>query len=331
MRVFVIGATGYIGSVVAERFQDAGHCLVGLGRSAQARSVLTGRGIEAVAGSLADTKLIAEQAATCDAVVQIATGGYLTELNADAGAQLRAVADAVITAYAETGKPYVFTNGTGAYGDTGVVDTERLVTEEDPLAPWYFYAHLPVLVDHMHSAAAAADVRLVELRAGQLYGRQGGYIGPIARRFRGLRESGVVRVVRGRATFSYVDVDDLADAYLLALQNPDAVGAFNVVQDDVSMEDLCAAVAAFGEPGCLLDTDLVEVRAKEGWFAAVDFAASVRASSAKARQVLGWDPHRPGLLAHLALLRRTSCAAEVYPGPKSSGVVPSVVPGERHS
>lgn len=329
--VFIIGATGFIGSVVAQRLQDAGHTLVGLARSERARALLAARGIDAVSGSLCDADVIAEHAARCDALVQIATGGYLTELDTRAGAQLRAVADAVIAAYAGTSKAYLFTNGTGAYGDTGIVDTERLVTEDDPLAPWYFYAHLPPLVEHMHQSAAAATVRLVELRAGQLYGRQGGYIGPIARRFHGLRTSGVVRSMRGRATFSYVDVDDLADAYLLALENPDAHGAFNVVQDDVSMMDLCHAVSAFGRPGCLKETDLVEIREQEGWFAAVDFAASVRASSAKAHTVLGWQPHRPGLIAHLARLRSEFTLTQVYPGPKSGGYLASVVPGEQHS
>lgn len=327
----MIGATGYIGGVVAQRLQDAGHSLAGLARSDQARSLLADREIDAVSGSLADAEVIAENAARCDALVQIATGGYLTELDTRAGARLREVADAVIAAYAGTGKPYLFTNGTGAYGDTGIVDTERFVTEDDPLAPWYFYAHLPSLIEHMHAATAAAQVRLVELRAGQLYGRQGGYIGPIARRFHGLRSAGVVRSVRGRATFSYVDLDDLADAYLLALEDPNAQGAFNLVQDDVSMTDLCRAVSAFGEPGCLHETDLVEVREQEGWFAAVDFAASVRASSAKARTVLGWQPHRPGLIEHLAGLQSEFTAAQVYPGPKSSGYLASVVPGELHS
>lgn len=331
MKVFMIGATGYIGTVVAERLQTAGHTLIGLARSEQAHSLLGARGFEAVPGSLADAEGIAGHAARCDALVQIATGGYLTELDTRAGAQLREVADAVIAGYAGTGKSYLFTNGTGAYGDTGIVDTERLATEDDPLAPWYFYAHLPALIEHMHAAAAAATVRLVELRAGQLYGRQGGYIGPIARRFHGLRSSGVVRSVRGRANFSYVDVDDLADAYLLALEDPHAHGAFNLVQDDVAMTDLCQAVSAFGERGCLRATDLVEVREREGWFAAVDFAASVRASSAKARNVLGWQPHRPGLIAHLAGLQSEFTATQLYPGPRSNGYLASVVPGERHS
>lgn len=327
----MIGATGYIGSVVAEKLQHAGHDLIGLARSPQAQSTLRASGIEPILGSLGDIATISEQAQRCDALIQIATGGYLTELNTDAGHQLRQAADAIIATFAGTGKPYLFTNGTGLYGDTGIINNDRQVSEDGPMAPWYFYAHLPAVIEHLHTSAAAADVRLVELRAGQVYGRRGGYIGPIARRFHGLRQTGIVRTIRSPATFSYVDVDDLADAYLLSLDNPTASGPFNLVQDDVSMMDVCEAVSAFAGPGHLQEVDMLELRERDGWFAAVDFAASVRANADKARCTLGWRPYRPGLVEHLGNLRSEYTAEQVYPGPKLSGVTPSVVPGETHS
>src|ERR1700737_11868 len=79
MKLFMIGATGYVGSVVAERLKADGHDITGLARSADAAAQLAAAGIEPVRGAMGDRDVLGEHATKADGVVQIATGGFLVQ------------------------------------------------------------------------------------------------------------------------------------------------------------------------------------------------------------------------------------------------------------
>jgi uncharacterized protein YbjT (DUF2867 family) len=107
MKIFMIGASGYIGSVVAERLKADGHAITGLARSADAAVQLAASGIEPVRGAFGDGHVLGEQATKADGVVQIATGGFLVQalesVNESVGAS-----EAFIEALAGTNKPLPF-------------------------------------------------------------------------------------------------------------------------------------------------------------------------------------------------------------------------------
>jgi nucleoside-diphosphate-sugar epimerase len=313
MRLFVIGGTGYIGSVVCERLLADGHTLRGLARSDESAAQLAGAGIEAVRGSMGDGAVIGAEAAAADGVVQIATGGFLSQA-LETVSEAVVTTDAILEALADTGKPYIVTGGTGAWMDTGLVNPERVVTEADPMTPPYFYVHLAEITKKILSTE---EVRAILISPGQLYGRRGGYIGPIARMFNGARKHGVVHAVNYDNAVTFVHVDDLADLYALALQTPSARGLYFAATDTVPVLQVAKAVsAAAGLGGQVEMVDYLTMRALNGRFCELDFFGNVRASSAKAREELGWRPNRPGVLEDLAELPKPLDLNSVYPEPK---------------
>ncbi len=314
MKLFMIGASGYIGSVVAQLLQSDGHVITGLARSAESAAQLVAAGIEPVSGAMSDIEVLGDQARKADGVVQIATGGFLAQALETVDEALSAT-DALLDALAGTNKPYVYTSGTGVWLDTGIVFPDRVVTEADSICPPHYYAHLG---DLLRKLAATEDVRSIVLAPGQLYGRGGGYIGPIARLFNGVRRHGVVYAVApGTNAFTYVHVDDLADLYALALRAPDTRGTYIAATDTVSQIDAAKAVsAAAGLGGAVELVDHPTMRELNGRVNELDFWANCRASSQKAQNELGWRPHRPGVLAELASLPTPLDLHSVYPEPK---------------
>lgn len=314
MRLFILGASGYAGSVIAERLQADGHVLTGLARSDDAAAQLRGAGIEPVRGALGDVEVITEQAKAADGVVQVASGGFLVQAM-ETVHEAVATADAVLAALAGTDKPYLTTGGTGAWLDTGIAFLDRVVTEADPICPPHFYAHYG---DIFRTLMASTETRAIMLSPGQIYGRAGGYIGPIARLFGGVRKHGVVHAVApGDNAFTFVHVDDLADLYALALQTPDLRGHYFAATDTVRSMDVAKAVsAAAGLGGEVELVDYPTMRRLNGRSGELDFWANCRASSDKARNELGWKPHRPGLLEELASLPKPLDLQTVYPEPK---------------
>lgn len=322
MKLFMIGATGYIGAVVAERLKADGHQITGLARSAQSAAELNAAGITAVAGDLGDADLLRAQSAAADGVVQIATGGFLVQAMETVHEAISA-ADAILDGLASSGKPYLYTSGTGAWMDTGIAFPERVVTEADPITPPHFYAHFYDILRKIHSAQG---VRTIVIAPGQLYGRGGGYIGPIARLFNSVRKHGVVYAVApGTNAFTYVHVDDLADLYALALQRSDARGTYIGATDTVEQMEVAKAVsAAAGLGGAVELVDYPTMRELNGRANELDFWANCRASCQKAKDELSWKPHRRGVLAELASLPAPLDLDSVYPEPRRHGAASRV-------
>jgi nucleoside-diphosphate-sugar epimerase len=313
MKLFVIGGTGYIGSVVCERLLADGHELRGLARSDESAAQLSEAGIEPVRGALGDVDVLRAESIAADGVVQIATGGFLTQA-------LETVSEAVLTtdtilhALAGTEKPYVATGGTGGWLDTGLAWPERVVTEADPMTAPHFYRHLQEISEKILSAA---DVRTIIVAPGQLYGRCGGYIGPVARLFDGVRAHGVVHSVNYDNACTFVHVDDLADLYALVLQTPSARGLYFAATDTVPVVEVAKAVSvAAGLGGELKMVDQLATRALNGRAGEMDFICNCRASSAKAQEELGWRPHRPGVVEDISALPRPLDLHSVYPEAK---------------
>jgi len=313
MQLFVIGGSGYIGSVVCERLLADGHILRGLARSEIAAAQLSKDGVEPVRGGLGDADILRKECAQADGVVQIATGGFLIQA-LESVSEAEATTDVVLDALSGTGKPYIYTGGTGAWLDTGLAVPERVVTEADPMTPPYFYVHLGKI---LRKILTSEDVRTIVLAPGQLYGRNGGYIGPIARLFNGVRAHGAVYAVNSDNAFTYVHVDDLADLYAIVLQRPLLRGLYLAATDTVSTLEVARAVSgAAGLGGELEMVDYLTMRALNGRANEVDFFANCRASSVKACDELGWRPHRPGVLDELAALPKPLDLQSVYPEPK---------------
>lgn len=285
MDVFLAGATGYIGRVVAERLQAAGHRVTGLARSDQAAAGLSAAGIRPQRGDFRDPPSVAKAAGAADGVIGLAT-------TYDAAIDPPAV-DAMLRALDGSGKPFIYTSGIWSHGDTGgkVVD-ERTPPEPLELVRWRQAVEDRVL------AAARHGVRSAVIRPGVVYGRGGGIPGGFAQ---SARKDGTARYVgSGGNRWPMVHVDDLADLYLLALERaPAGTLLLATSGPSVPVKELAAAASrGAGAGGRTRSWPLAEARAELGPYADA-LVVDQQASAERARELLGWRPHRPDVLTDL--------------------------------
>ncbi|HST57798.1 MAG TPA: NAD-dependent epimerase/dehydratase family protein [Longimicrobium sp.] len=284
MRVFVTGATGYVGGAVAEALRAAGHEVVGLARSDEAARRLEAAGCTALRGSLADADVLARGAREADATIHAAATGAADQAEVDTAA-----VHALLDALAGSGTPFIYTSGIWVLGATG----DAVADDDAPVNAAAIVAWRPA-VERLVADAAARDVRSVVLRPGVVYGRGGGTPGGF---LASGRKKGVVRYVGdGSQRWPLVHVDDLAALYVLALAAPTGT-VLNAAGPSLPAREVAEAAAratgARAEPWPLDDA-----RARLGLYA--DALALDQQVSAERARGLGWTPSRPSVLDELA-------------------------------
>ncbi|MEU1404615.1 SDR family oxidoreductase [Streptomyces sp. NPDC005728] len=287
MRVFVTGATGFVGSAVVPELVAAGHDVVGLARSDEAEASLKSAGAEAHRGSLDDPGGLARAAAAADGVIHLAFVHDFTDIYAAGATDLRAI-EAIGAALAGSGKPFLVTSG------TGIARADGVVTEEDGPAPG---GHRTAS-EEATLALAERGVRACLVRlAPSVHGR--GDHAFVPRLIEIARAKGVSAYVGdGANRWTGVHRSDAARLYRLALESAPAGTRLHATDEEgVPFRDIAAVI------GRHLDLPVVGVAAEQaedhfGWlgrFAAADCPSS----SALTRRLLGWEPQGPGLLADL--------------------------------
>jgi nucleoside-diphosphate-sugar epimerase len=290
MRVFVTGASGYIGGSVAVRLVAEGHRVSGLVRSQEAASEVAELGITPVPGTLADREVLIEAARSADAVVNAA--------NSDN----REVIEAILPALAGTGKLFLQTTGSSIVGDNaGGEPSEKVYDEDTPVTPLPDKAERVAINDRVR-AAARDGVRGVVLCPTLIYGTGHGVHQDsiqVPKLIDLARKSGVARHVgRGLNIWSNVHIDDLVDLYVLALEKAKPGGFFYAENGEASMKALAEAISRLlGFGGRTEAIPLEDAIAEWGGVAAAfTFGSNSRVRARRARAHLGWRPHRIGLL-----------------------------------
>ena len=266
MQILITGATGFIGSAVAEAVAKAGHAVHGLAQSPAAVSAIAGSGWVPVPGDVRAAAELESVAAAYDAVIHVAnTGG------SDAGAVDRAATLAILRALDGTRRHFIYTSGIWVVG-AGRTDESSAVNPAE-LVAWRGQLERDVL-------AAAPGVAAVVLRPAIVYGRGGGIPGMVAR--------GELPVIApGTQHWPLVHVDDLADLYVRALRAP-AGSVLHGVATRLTMREL-AVLAAAGTAEFPQTVAIEEARARFGPFADA-LALDQDPSSTKTRELLGWNP-----------------------------------------
>lgn len=284
MRVFLTGASGYIGGAVADALRSGGHELTGLARSDASAARLTAAGIRPVRGDFSDPSSVAAAAHAADAVISLATT-YDGTVDGPA-------VDAILDALAGSDKPFIYTSGIWSHGDTG----GAVVDETSPVHPAPLVAWRQAIEDRVREGAKRG-IRGIVIRPAMVYGRAGGIPAGFAD---SARKDGAARFVgAGENRWPLVHVDDLADLYAIALDRA-APGTLllGVHGPSQRVRDLAAAASrGAGVGGRTVAWPLEEARQKLGAYA--DALTLDQQASGRRAEELGWRPHRPDALEDL--------------------------------
>ena len=298
MRVFVTGATGYVGTAIVRELLDAGHHVVGLARSDTSAEALTAAGAEVHRGALADLEGLREVVAASDGVVHAAfnavrRGGNLgTEVDYAAAVQEeRRAIDTLGDALAGSDRPFVVTSGTAGLAPG------RVATEEDVLDPGPATA-LRATLEGAALSFATRGVRVSVVRLAPSVHGDGDH-GFVPALIGVARATGVSACVGdGSNRWAAVHRLDAARLYRLALETAPAGARLHAVGDEgVPLREIAAVI------GRRLNLPVTTVSREEagghfGWFA--PFAAfDNRASSTLTQKRFDWHPVRPGLITDL--------------------------------
>ncbi|WP_405836474.1 SDR family oxidoreductase [Streptomyces sp. NBC_01518] len=290
MRVFVTGATGFIGSAVVRELLDAGHTVTGLARSDASAEALTAVGAAVHRGSLDDLDSLRAGAAAADGVCHLAFIHDFTDFAANCATDLRAI-ETIGEQLAGTDKPFVVTSGTPGLGDG------RVATEEDSVEPGSFAAiRQPSEIAAVALAERGVRSSVIRLpRSVHGTGDQGFVPQLIAV----AREKGLSAYVgEGAARWPAVHRLDAARLYRWALESAPAGAQYHAVGDEaLPLRELAEVI------GRRLDVPTGSVAPEQAvdHFGFLGLVASLDcpASSALTRKQTGWEPVEVGLIADL--------------------------------
>lgn len=291
MRVFVTGATGWVGSAVVPELLSHGHEVVGLARSDASAAALAAAGAEALRGSLDDLDVLRAGAAAADGVIHLAFIHDFARI-ADSGAVDRRAIEALADALAGSGKPLVITSGTAGLA-VGRVSTED--DHGDPDGP----ARHRIGGERAALAAAERGVRPALVRLPPTVHGAGdhGFVPALVAAARAAGISGYVG--DGANRWAAVHRGDAARLFRLALESAPAGAVLHAVgEEGVPTRAIAEAI---GRGLGLPTTSIAPADAHErlGWIGGF-FALDVPSTSARTRQLLGWEPNGPTLLEDLA-------------------------------
>ena len=288
MEVFLTGATGYIGTSVGEALRRAGHKVTGLARTAEKAKLLESRGIRGIIGDLLKPEALATAARAAEGVIHTANTNDATSPQVDA-----AVVRAMLQALEGAGKPFVYTSGVWVLGSTG----DKVADEQTPVNPTPLVAHRPAIEQEV-LGYKGRGVRTIVIRPALVYGRGGS--GPTMFT-KSAKETGAARYVGdGQNRWAFVDVDDLAQLYVLALEKAAPGSLYNAAQGPSYRVREVAEAASIGAgaKGKTQAWPLEEARKTMHAFADA-LVLDQQISSEKAMKELGWSPRAGSVLDDL--------------------------------
>jgi nucleoside-diphosphate-sugar epimerase len=286
MRVFVTGATGFIGSAVVPELLKAGHQVLGLTRSDAGAKALAAAGAEVHRGSLEDLESLRRGAADSDGVIHLAFIHDYSKFKENCEIDKRAI-EALGSVLAGSDRPLIVASTTGGLSAPGQVATEEHVVP----------AKSPFPRVSEQTALSLKGVSASIMRLPQVHDtvKQGLVTYAIAV----AREKGVSAYVdNGANRWPAAHISDVGHLYRLALEKHEAGAKYHAVAEEgVPLREIAEVI------GRGLKVPVKSIRPEEapahfGWlgmFASLDFPAS----STITREKLGWHPTGPRLIADL--------------------------------
>lgn len=292
MRVFVTGASGFIGLALTKELIENGHRVLGLARSDASAKLIEDAGGEVLRGSLKDLESLTRGATACDAVVHLA---FIHDFSDFAnGCKTDAIAIETLGAALEgTNKPIIVTSGIGLFG------VNREVTEND--MPPQVSPRYPRASEHTAQALFERGINASVVRLPQVHDRskQGlvTFLIAIAQ-----QKGSAAYIGDGSNRYPAVHVDDCARLYRLALEKHRAGARYHAIAESgVLLKDITETFAKrLGIPAVSIsEAEAAEYFGLMAMFAGMDSTAS----SDLTRKELDWQPTGQDLLSDLRELQ----------------------------
>ncbi|MFY1047103.1 NAD-dependent epimerase/dehydratase family protein [Chryseobacterium sp. GP-SGM7] len=283
-RIFITGITGYIGGTIAKKLLDKNYQVTGLIRNNTHIKELESAGIETVVGNIHDETVLRDAISNADAIIH----------NADS-ADDAYVADSIITALEGSGKTFIFTSGSAIFG--GKENGEKsdfIFTEDIPLQPRLEMASRVLINQHILQAAKK-NIRSIVIVPTMVYG-EGLGIKKTSIQLPALinfsKEKGFGAYFgKGENMWSNIHIEDLADLYVLALENAKAGSLYYAENGFSTIKNLAEKIS---ERYGLQAAQSVTVQEAVNTFGPAGgyfgFASNSLCNADKARIELNWKP-----------------------------------------
>ena len=286
MRIFVTGATGFIGLATVKELLTAGHQVLGMARSEAGAKALIAAGAQVHRGELHDLESLRSGAAASEGVIHTAFIHDFSKFQENCEIDRRAI-EALGSALTGSDRPFIVTSGTAGLAAPG-----QAATEDHAVPPDFPFPRVSEQTALSLKGVSASVMRLPQVHDPIKQGLVT-YLIAIA------REKGVSAYVgEGRNRWAAAHISDVAHLYRLALEKHEAGARYHAVAEEgVPMRDIAETIGR-GLKVPVVSLPPEKAAAHFGWLA-LFAGADLVASSEKTRKNLGWNPTGPGLIADL--------------------------------
>lgn len=288
MRIFVTGATGFIGSAVVKELLTNGHQVIGLSRTDEGAQRLTNMGVQVHRGDLNDLEGLKKAAASADGVIHLAFNRDFINLDRCVEMDKNAI-EAMCSVYEGSNRPIAITSGVMGFKSTGT-----LPQEDDPRDPEYKRS---VNEGILHEYATKG-VRTIVIRLPIVHGNNDkGFLIRIAKF--GKQHGASFIVDEGKNLWPAVHLLDLAKLYRLAIEKaPAGSNLHGVAEEGIEFRQIAQAIGQqIKAPIKSITRDEI---VKDLGFIGHVMSTNLPVSSKKTQELLGWKPNEVGLLVDLA-------------------------------
>lgn len=289
MKIFITGATGYIGFAVAKTFRRAGHQVIGLTRNNEKAKLLAKEEIVPIIGSLQNPDEFTKVAEQSDIIIHAAVDYNNDTADLDKNMIVRFIDAAKNSAKI---KKLIYTSGTWVYGSS-----EDILTENSEINPIKAVNWRPAIdklvIDNPY-------LNGIVIRPGCVYGGYGNMTNDLFDSV--INKNSANLIGNGSNRWPMVHVDDLAYAYLLAAEKDVSNTVFNIVEEiSASINEIIAGIKRFNNDRVELNFIPLEKAVHQMGNFAEAFAINQKFDTSFAKNTIGWLPKHKGFLNELEI------------------------------